>query len=379
MVINKALKVRLYPNKTQLNKIDATLHHCRYIYNEMLARNMKVYNRRGEHLNYNAMQNLLPTMKQYKSWLKEADSQALKYACRQVDTAYKKFFKHEVSFPRFHKKHGRQSYTTTNMSCVTFQKNKVRLPFLGWVRARGLRALPDSAKLCMITISRDPDGRYYASISCKYEVEIPIGTDNRILGLDYKSSGLYTDSDGHSAMMPHYFRESQAKLRRYQKRLSHKVVSKKDEYKSCGWRKQHHKIARLQSHIAHQRSDYLHKLSKTLADTYDIIAVEDLNMRAMSNKGFGNGKATLDNGYRMFTVMLDYKLRYQGKQLIKVDKWYPSSQICSGCGNKQKIPLSTRTYRCPCCGLVIDRDYNAAINIKNEALRLVEVAKQQSA
>ena len=175
-------------------------------------------------------------------------------------------------------------------------------------------------------------------------------------------------------MMPHYFRESQAKLRRYQRRLSHKVGSKKGERNSSGWIKQHHKVTRLQSRIANQRSDYLHKLSKELADTCDIIAVEALNMRAISNKGFGNGKATLDNGYGMFTTMLGYKLRYQGKQLIKVDKWYPSSQICSDCGNKQKIPLSTRTYRCPCCGLLIDRDHNAAINIKNEALRLVKAS-----
>ena len=374
MVINKALKVRLYPNKAQLNKINTTLHHCRYVYNEMLARNKKAYKRRGEHLNYNAMQNLLPIIKVYKPWLKEADSQALKYTCRQLDTAYKKFFKHEAGFPKFHKKRGRQSYTTTNMSVVDFKKNKVKLPFLGWIRARGLRSLPDNTKICMATISRESDGTYYASISYKYEIPDVSVSGMDVLGLDYKSNGLYTDSNGNTAMMPHYFRESQAKLRRYQKQLSHKVGSKKGEHKSYGWRKQHHKIARLQSHITHQRSDYLHKLSKTLADTYDIIAVEDLNMRAISNKGFGNGKATLDNGYGMFVTTLDYKLRYQGKQLVKVDKWYPSSQICSGCGNKQKIPLSTRTYRCPCCGLLIDRDHNAAINIKNEALRLVKAS-----
>ena len=278
MVINKALKVRLYPNKTQLNKVTATLHHCRHIYNEMLARNKKAYKRRGEHLNYNAMQNLLPVIKVYKPWLKEADSQALKYTCRQLDTAYKKFFKHEAGFPKFHKKRGRQSYTTTNMSCVAFRKNKVKLPFLGWVRARGFRALPNNAKLCIITISHDPDGKYYASISYKYEVEIPLSTSNRILGVDYKSNGLYTDSNGNTAMMPHYFRESQAKLRRYQRRLSHKVGSKKGERKSSGWIKQHHKVTRLQSRIANQRSDYLHKLSKELADTCDIIAVEALNM-----------------------------------------------------------------------------------------------------
>ena len=118
MTINKAVKVRLHPNKTQLHKINVTLGCSRYIYNDMLAHNIKVYERRGEHLNYNAMQNLLPAMKKYKTWLADADSQTLKYACRQVDTAYQKFFKHEAKFPRFHKKHGRQSYTTTNMNCT---------------------------------------------------------------------------------------------------------------------------------------------------------------------------------------------------------------------------------------------------------------------
>ena len=370
VVINKALKVRLYPNKTQQHKINVTLGCCRFVYNEMLTRNRKLYNRRKEHLGYNAMQNLLPKMKEYLPWLKEADSQALKYACRQLDTAYTKFFKHEAGFPNYHKKHGRQGYTTTNMDCVAFDRNKIKLPCLGWIRCRGLRPLPDGYKLCMVSISRNPDGSYYASISYKYKANININTGNNILGLDYKSDGLYTDSNGHTAMMPHYYRENQTVLARQQKRLSRKVGSRKGERKSSGWRKQHRKIARIQKHTADQRADYLHKLSKELADTYDIIAIENLDMRAMSNKGFGNGKATLDNGYGMFTTMLDYKLRYQGKQLIKVGRWYPSTQTCSHCGHKQKLKLTTRIYRCPHCGTVMDRDYNAAVNIRNEALRL---------
>ena len=379
MVINKALKVRLYPNKTQLNKINTTLHHCRYIYNEMLARNKKAYKRRGEHLNYNAMQNLLPVIKVYKPWLKEADSQALKYTCRQLDMAYKKFFKHEAGFPRFHKKHGRQSYTTTNMSVVDFQKNKVKLPFLGWVRAMGLRQLPDNAKLCMATISREPDGAYYASISYKYEAEMPSITavsEKAILGLDYKSDGLYMDSNGDPADMPHWFRENQAKLAKAQRRLSKKCGSRKGERKSSGWRKQHRRVARLQRRVADLRYNDLHLKSRLLADNYDIIGVEALNMRGMSNKGFSNGKATMDNGYGMLVTMLDYKLQYQGKRLIKVDKWYPSSQICSRCGyqNKALKDLKIRKWTCPKCGATHDRDINAAINIKHEAERIIASA-----
>ena len=371
MTINKATKGRLYPNKTQLHKINTTLNCCRYVYNEMLARNQKVYRRRGEYLNYNAMQNLLPAMKKYKPWLKEADSQALKYACRQVDAAYQKFFKHLAAFPCFHKKHGRQSYTTTNMTGVAFERNKVKLPGLGWIKVRGLKNLPEDAKLCMATVSREPNGDYYVSICYKYEADIMMSSGTNILGLEYKSNGLYTDSNGYTVGMPHFFRENQAKLVRLQRQLSRKVGSRKGKRKSSGWKKQHQRITKLQSHIADQRKDFLHKLSKELADGYDIIAIEDLDMRSMSNKGFGNGKATLDNGYGAFTTMLEYKLRYQGKRLVKVNRWYPSSQLCSCCGNRQKLTLATRTYRCPFCGNTMDRDHNAAVNIRNESMRQI--------
>ena len=363
------MKVRLYPNKIQLNKINATMHCCRYVYNEMLARNKKVYERRGEHLGYYDMCYLLTKMKLYLPWLKDADSQALIYACRQVDTAYQNFFKHGKGFPKFHRKNGRQSYTTTHMGCVAIEKNRVKLPCLGWVRARGLRELPDDTKICMVTISKETDGNYYASILHKREIEDPICESDKAIALDYKSDGLYTDSDGNTADMPHWFRESQTKLARQQRKLSRKIGSKKGERKSSGWKKQQMRVARIYRHASNQRADYLHKLSRQLADTYGIVAVEDLDMRAMSNKSFGNGKATMDNGYGMFLTMLDYKLQERGGKLVKVDRWYPSSQICSLCGSRQKIPLTTRVYRCD-CGLTIDRDYNAAINILNEALRV---------
>lgn len=316
-----------------------------------------------------AMQNLLPKMKLYFPWLKDADSQALKYACRQVDTAYQNFFKRGNGFPKFHKKDGRQSYTTTNMSCVEFGKNKVKLPCLGWVKARGLRELPDDTKICMATISKETDGSYYASILRKWEIEDQIYKSDKAIALDYKSDGLYTDSNGNTADMPHWFRESQTKLARQQRRLSRKIGVKKGERKSGGWTKQQKRVARIYRHVRNQRVDYLHKLSRQLADIYGIVAVENLDMRAMSNKSFGNGKVTMDNGYGLFLMMLDYKLQESGGKLVKVDRWYPSSQICSRCGNRQKIPLSTRVYRCD-CGLMIDRDYNAALNILNEALRI---------
>ena len=385
VTINRAAKGRIYPNKTQITKIDQTLGCCRYVYNTMLARNQKAYKRRGEHLSYYDMQNLLPGMKKYNPWLADADSQALKYACRQVDTAYKKFFKHEAGCPNFHKKHGRQAYTTTNATAihVADDNRKIKIPCLGWIKIRGLH-IPDGAKINYATVSRDPDGSYYVSVNYKYEadMDVPdamktmITIEPSILGLDYKSAGLYVDSEGNCADMPHWFRESQTKLARQQRILSRRRGSRKGESKSYGWRKQHHKVAKLYRKVADQRRDYLHKESKRLADTHDIIAVEDLDMRAISNKGFGNGKVTLDNSYGMFLTMLDYKLSAQCKRLVKVDRWYPSSQICHCCGyqDKRLKDLRIRGWTWPQCGASHDRDVNAAMNIRDEGMRMVQVA-----
>ena len=376
MLIIRASKGRAYFNKTQLNIANSTLNLCRYIYNEMLARNQKVYKRRGEHLNYNDMQNLLPVMKKYKPWLKDADSQALKYACRQVDTAYQNFFKHEAGFPQFHSKKGRQCYTTTNASSIHIEHGKVKLPLLGWVKVRGMKPIPQDAKICYASVSRETDGTYYISITYKAEhIIMPQKTEN-ILAMDYKSDGLYVDSNGKCADMPHWFRENQTKLARQQRRLSKKQGSRKGEKKSNGWLKQHRRVAKLQRKTANQRLDYLHKKSLELATKYDVVGAETLNMRSMANKGFGNGKATMDNGYGMFLTMLNYKLEERGKQLIKVDKWYPSSQLCSCCGfqNKELKNLQIREWTCPVCGTHHNRDHNSAINIKHEVIRILKDA-----
>ncbi len=146
--------------------------------------------------------------------------------------------------------------------------------------------------------------------------------------------------------------------------------SKKNEPKSNNYIKQLRKVNKIHRHIANQRNDNLHKLSTEIANQYDVVCVEDLNMAAIGNKGFGNGKATMDNGFGMFLNMLEYKLADRGKTLVKVDRFYPSSQICSCCGSRKKLELSERKYICA-CGLEIDRDLNAAINIKNEGLRLL--------
>lgn len=372
-MINKALRVRIYPNKKQQKKIDATINCCRFVRNHMIERNRKLYNRRKEHLNYNAMQNLLPGMKKYLPWLAEADSQALKYACRQVDNAYQRFFRKLGGYPKFSsKRDNMQSYTTTNAKSVHYKIGKIKIPCIGWVNSKDKRGLPFDGNICFVTVIRD-HGQYYASICYKTEdVVTPVQIDgNNVIGLDYKSDGLYMDSNGECCDMPPYYRKSQDVIVKEQHRLSHKVGSRKGEKRSGNYIRQQKRLFKKTRHVGNQRKDFLHKRSTVIAKRYDAVCVEVLNMKAMSNKGFGNGKATLDNGYGMFIVMLEYKLRDRGKQLVKVDKWYPSSQICSCCGHKQKIPLHVKMYECPQCGNRINRDYNAAVNIRKEGLRIL--------
>lgn len=379
MEIIRALKMRIYPNDEQKVKINKTLGTCRFVYNHMLARNQKVYERRKEHLSYNEMQNLLPIMKNYLPWMKEADSQALKHACRQLNTAYDRFFKKKSGFPKFHSKRmNRQAYTTTVKTGIAYDAEirKVKLPCLGWMRCSDNRILmnPDFK---YATISRQ-NGKYYVSITYSTEKTVhPVAvSESQALGLDYKSDGLYVDSNGNMAGMPKWFRDSQAKLKKEQRKLRNKVGSQKGETKSHSYLKQLQKVRNLHEHIANQRLDYLQKESTRLADQYDAILIEDLDMKAIANKGFGNGKATFDNGWGMFTTMLDYKMTERGKHLQKIDRWFPSSQTCNVCGcvNEDVKNLNIRKWTCPHCGVEHNRDVNAALNIKLEGLRLLNEA-----
>ena len=237
---------------------------------------------------------------------------------------------------------------------------------------------PLNGDICYVTINRE-HGKYYASIKYKTTVEYtpaPVNIEN-VIGMDYKSNGLYVDSDGNCAEMPHFYRESQKALAKEQRRLSRKIGARKGEKPSGNFKRQQKKLQKKASKVANQRRDYLHKQSTAIAKQYDAVCVESLNMRAMSNKGFGNGKATLDNGYGMFLNMLEYKLQWQGKQLIKVNKWYPSSQICHCCGtiHKELKNLKIRNWVCPDCGAEHDRDVNAAINIREEGIRILGIKK----
>ena len=272
-------------------------------------------------------------------FLKEVDSLALANVQLNLQKAFASCFdktrKKTNGFPRFKSsKHSRKSYTTNNQKgTVALLDNGIKLPKVGKVKAV-IHRLPDKSwTLKAATISMESDGTYYVYVLFQFEQTIHmVPVSDNAIGLDYASDGLYVDDMGNIGTNHKYYRESQAKLAKEQRKLSRMKGSKKGEEKSNNYIKQLQKVNKIHRHIANQRLDNLHKLSTEIANRYDVVCVESLNMRAMSNKGFGNGKATLDNGYGLFLNILEYKLTDRGKYFVKVGKWYASSQLCNDCG-----------------------------------------------
>ena len=376
---NKAIKYRAYPTTEQITMFSKTFGCCRKVYNLMLSDKIEGYRTTGKFPKV--------TPAQYKDeypYLREVDSLALANVQMNLQAAFRNAFsksrKKNNGFPKFKSaKHSRRSYTTNNQNgTVAIIDNKyIRLPKIGKVKAV-IHRIPDSSWILKsATVSQESDGKYYVSVLFEFDkVESAYIADKaKAIGLDYASDGLYVDSNGNVGTNHKYYRESQDKLARAQRKLSRMQGSKKHENKSNNYIKQLRKVNKIHRHIANQRLDNLHKISTEIANQYDVVCVESLNMSAMANRGFGNGKATLDNGYGMLLNMLEYKLSDRNKYLVKVDKWFPSSQICSCCGtlHPEMKDLSKRKMICG-CGLAISRDQNAAINILNEGLRLLSEA-----
>lgn len=373
---NKAIKYRVYPTAEQKIMFAKTFGCCRKVYNLMLSDKIEGYQSTGK----------FPTVTpaKYKKdypYLKEVDSLALANKQLDLQEAFRNRFsksrKSKNGFPKFKSaKHSRKSYTTNNQKgTVAIIGNTIKLPKTGLVKAV-IHRQPDADWIVKsATVSQESDGKYYISVLFVYDAPVmnyTVDTSNAI-GLDYASDGLYTDHNGNKGSNHKFYRESQDKLAKEQRKLSRKAGNKKGAVKSNNYIKQLLKVNKIHRHIANQRLDHLHKKSAEIANQYDVVCVENLNMRSMANRGFGNGKATLDNGYGMFISMLEYKLTERGKYLIKVDRWFPSSQICHCCGSMhpEMKDLRIRTMDCD-CGYHIDRDQNAALNILDEGLRLLK-------
>lgn len=376
--MRRAYRFRIYPNHDQQVLFARTFGCCRFIYNRMLTDKKDWYEKHHEMLR--------TTPAQYKKkyeWLKEVDSLALANVQLHLEAAYRKFFREKkAGFPRYKtKRHHRQSYTTNVVNNnIRLEGKRLRLPKAGEVKIVLHRQIPQEAVMKSVTVVREESGKYYACILCELpepenqRAEADTG-EAKILGIDYAMQGMGVFSDGTRADYPGYYRRAQKKLAREQRKLSH------CEKGSRNYEKQRKRVAICHEKIRNQRDDYQHKLTRKLAERFDAVAVEDLDMKALS-RCLHLGKGVMDNAYGAFLQKLSYKLEEEGKELIRIDRWYPSSQICSSCGTihpEVKI-LNVREWFCDNCLQYHDRDINAAKNIREEGRRLIkEKAMRDSA
>ena len=354
----------MYPNTEQQILFAKTFGCVRFIYNKMLADKIVHYK-----LTEKKLSNTPAMYKSEFEWLKEVDSLALANAQLNLQTAYSNFFKNpKTGFPKFKSKHrNKKSYTTNNQKgSIALIDGYIKLPKVGLIKLKQHRQIPSDYVLKSATVSQTPSGKYYVSVLFEYETQVQQKEPQTFLGLDFSMHELYKDSNGNEPAYPRYYRQAEQKLAREQRKLS------KMQKGSNNRNKQRLKVAKLHEKAANQRKDFLHKQSRQIANAYDCVCIEDLDMQAMS-QSLRFGKSVADNGWSMFTTYLKYKLEDMGKQLIKVDRFYASSQTCSVCGykNPETKNLSIRAWDCPECGTHHDRDVNAAINIRNEGMRLV--------
>ena len=363
--LNRAIKYRIYPNSEQIELINKTFGCVRFIWNKML----------NDSSNFLAETDIafVPTPAKYKkefSFLKEVDSLALCNTQLDLKSAYSKYFKEKkISFPNYKsKKHSRLSYSTNNVNnSILLSRNTIKLPKLGEIRLKKHR-VPKADWILKGATVNCKNNRYYVSVLFEFEKDITPAEPKLAIGLDYSSPHFYVDNNGNEADYPRFYRKSEGKLAIEQCKLSKMVRG------SANYRAQKQRVVKIQEHIANQRKDFIHKLSTEIANRYDVVCVEDLNLHTQAQT-LHFGKAVGDNGFGIFRNLLEYKLFERGKYLVKVDKFFASTKTCHCCGYKNSdIKLKDRVWTCPECGTFHNRDVNASINIKKEGLRLLTVA-----
>jgi len=367
--MERAYKYRIYPNQKQKEIIAKTFGCSRFVYNYFLAKKIESYKNDQTSLSYNECSKQLTQLKSEMLWLKEVDKFALQTSLRDLDNAYQKFFKEHSGFPKFKsKKNNRKSYRTsyTNNNIQILDRH-IKLPKLGIVKFRD-KYIP-KGRILNATISQSPSGKYFVSVCCT-DVEIePVDKTGVVIGLDLGLKEFAITNYGDKYENPKYLARSLARIVKLQRELSRKQIG------SSNWNKSRHQAAKIHEHIANQRRDFLNKLSTKLISENDIICLESLKVSNMV-KNHNLARSISDVSWSEFTRQLQYKADWYGKSVIKIDAFYPSSQLCSFCGykNTETKDLSVREWTCPECGAHHDRDINAATNILNEGINIYSLA-----
>ena len=365
----RAYKYRIYPTDEQKVLFAKTFGCCRFVYNWALNLRIETYRSDKRTVPYKEIQDcMVNELKAEHDWLKEVNSQSLLYSLRNLDTAYTNFFRNTraVGFPKFKSRKSRQSFLCPQHCRVDFERGTITIPKAKDIPAVLHRKFRGAVKT--VTVSMTPAGRYFASVlvdTSIQELQAAEPQEKTTVGIDLGVKSLVVCSDGRTFENPKNLQRSLHRLAMLQKRLSRKQKG------SANRDKARVKIARLQEHISNCRKDNLHKITHTLTHDSQVrtICMEDLNVKGMQHNHH-LARSVVDASFGMFLTMLEYKCRWYGVNLIKIDRFAPSSKTCGKCGHIYKgLKLSERSWTCPECGTHHDRDFNAACNIKEFGLK----------